>query len=58
LSSPKSVGCKGFFESDPIASDYRYHERGPILRGLKLEGKERTKRAPKDSDNLEAFLSA
>jgi hypothetical protein len=51
-SSPKSVDCEGFFESEMTVEAKK--------EGLKsnLKTKERTKRAPRSTGDLEAFLSA
>jgi hypothetical protein len=51
-SSPKSVDCESFFESDVI--------EGVKNQGLNsnLKAKDRTNRAPKGSEELETFLSA
>jgi hypothetical protein len=50
--SPKSVDCEDFFESEMIEVTKR--------EGLNsnLKAKDKTKQVPKDSNNLEAFLSA
>jgi hypothetical protein len=50
--SLKSVNCEGFFKSEMIVEAKR--------EGLNsdLKAKERTKRAPRGTEDLEAFLSA
>jgi hypothetical protein len=51
-SSPKSIDCEGFFKSERIVEAKK--------EGLNsnLKAKERTKRAPRGTEDLQAFLSA
>ena len=51
-SSPKSVDCEGFFDSE-----VRIEAKKEGL-GTNLRAKEKVKRAPRGSEDLEAFLSA